>query len=218
MRSSALARLDRGSCPTVVGIALILFQIPPNVGDVRAMCGGLPHISSWHNGARPNRSHLPGTLTRSAFLPGAGPDYTQALPPLEPGVPLANKPTTRFVCQSCGAVTPKWAGRCETCGEWNTVEPEAITPGPGAASRKSPAAASSVNFVGLRGDVAPPPRAVTGIEELDRVLGGGLVPASAVLVGGDPGIGKSTLLLQAAARLARFGRRVLYVSGEESVD
>src|SRR3984957_14775851 len=88
--------------------------------------------------------------------------------PLEPGVPLA-KPTTRFVCQSCGAVTPKWAGRCETCGEWNPVEPEAIPPSPGAAARKPPAAASSVNFVGLRGDVAPPPRAITGIEELDRV-------------------------------------------------
>jgi DNA repair protein RadA/Sms len=128
------------------------------------------------------------------------------------------KPTTRFVCQSCGAVTPKWAGRCETCGEWNTVEPEAITPSPGAASRKSPAAASSVNFVGLRGDVAPPPRAITGIEELDRVLGGGLVPSSAVLVGGDPGIGKSTLLLQTAARLAASGKRVLYITGEEAIE
>src|ERR1700733_401858 len=126
------------------------------------------------------------------------------------------KPVTRFVCQSCGAVTPKWAGRCETCGEWNTVEPEAIAPRPGA-SAKAPAG-QSVSFVGLRGDVAPPPRAATGIEELDRVLGGGLVPSSAVLVGGDPGIGKSTLLLQVAARLAASGKRVLYVSGEESLD
>ncbi len=73
-------------------------------------------------------------------------------------------------------------------------------------------------FVGLEGTAAPPPRAQTGIAELDRVLGGGLVAASAVLVGGDPGIGKSTLLLQAAASLARAGRRVLYVTGEESVD
>jgi DNA repair protein RadA/Sms len=126
------------------------------------------------------------------------------------------KPTTRFVCQSCGAVTPKWAGRCETCGEWNTVEPEAVTPRPGAAARAS--ATQNVSFVGLRGETAPPPRAATGIEELDRVLGGGLVPASAVLVGGDPGIGKSTLLLQTAARLARGGKRVLYITGEEAIE
>jgi len=126
------------------------------------------------------------------------------------------KPTTRFVCQACGAVTPKWAGRCETCGEWNTVEPETITPRPGA-SAKAPAT-SSVNFVGLHGETAPPPRAATGIEELDRVLGGGLVPSSAVLVGGDPGIGKSTLLLQTAARLAKSGKRVLYITGEEAIE
>ncbi len=126
------------------------------------------------------------------------------------------KPTSRFVCQSCGAITPKWAGRCETCGEWNTVVEEAITARPGPAG-KAPVG-KGVPFVGLAGSAAPPPRAATGIEELDRVLGGGLVPSSAVLVGGDPGIGKSTLLLQAAASLARSGRRVLYVSGEESIE
>jgi DNA repair protein RadA/Sms len=126
------------------------------------------------------------------------------------------KPTSRFVCQSCGAVTPKWAGRCETCGEWNTVVEEAITARPGPAG-KAPAG-KGVAFVGLAGSAEPPPRAATGIEELDRVLGGGLVPSSAVLVGGDPGIGKSTLLLQAAASLARSGRRVLYISGEESTE
>jgi DNA repair protein RadA/Sms len=75
-----------------------------------------------------------------------------------------------------------------------------------------------VSFVGLRGDTEPPPRVATGIDELDRVLGGGLVPSSAVLVGGDPGIGKSTLLLQTAARIARTGRRVLYISGEEAIE
>jgi DNA repair protein RadA/Sms len=127
------------------------------------------------------------------------------------------KPTTRFVCQSCGAIAAKWAGRCETCGEWNTIETETIAPRPGAAPAK-PADTQSVGFVDLRGDTAPPPRAAIGIEELDRVLGGGLVPASAVLVGGDPGIGKSTLLLQAAAKLARAGRRVLYITGEEAID
>ncbi|HEY4044794.1 MAG TPA: AAA family ATPase, partial [Rhodopila sp.] len=126
------------------------------------------------------------------------------------------KPSSRFVCQACGAVTPKWAGRCETCGEWNTVEEEAILARPGSTIKQP--ANRGVMFVGLAGSAEPPPRASLGIAELDRVLGGGLVPASAVLVGGDPGIGKSTLLLQAAARLARNGRRVLYVSGEESID
>ena len=126
------------------------------------------------------------------------------------------KAASRFVCQSCGAVTPKWAGRCETCGEWNTVEEEVVAARPGPAA-KAPVG-RAVTFVGLSGSAEPPPRAPIGIEELDRVLGGGLVPASVVLVGGDPGIGKSTLLLQAAARLARSGGRVLYVSGEESID
>ena len=126
------------------------------------------------------------------------------------------KTATRFVCQACGAITPKWAGRCETCLEWNTVEQEVVAPRPGSAA-KGPAG-QNVSFVGLKGDAAPPPRAVTGIAELDRVLGGGLVPASAVLVGGDPGIGKSTLLLQAAAKLATSGKRVLYISGEEAIE
>src|SRR3954454_17385256 len=98
------------------------------------------------------------------------------------------KATTRFVCQACGAITPKWAGRCETCEEWNTIEPETITPRPGAAATKGPAV-QSIGFVGLHGDTAPPARVAVGIEELDRVLGGGLVPSSAVLVGGYPGIG-----------------------------
>jgi DNA repair protein RadA/Sms len=124
------------------------------------------------------------------------------------------KPTTRFVCQACGATGPKWAGRCEACGEWNTIVEEAPRPGP--AGKSAPGRA--VTFVALAGEAAPPPRASTAIAELDRVLGGGLVPASAVLVGGDPGIGKSTLLLQAAASLARAGGHVLYVSGEESIE
>ena len=129
------------------------------------------------------------------------------------------KPTSRFVCQSCGAVASKWSGRCEGCGEWNTIVEEAVTPrlGPNRAGPASPVG-RAVAFVGLVGEAAPPPRAGTGIAELDRVLGGGLVAGSAVLVGGDPGIGKSTLLLQAAAALARAGRRVLYISGEESVE
>ena len=126
------------------------------------------------------------------------------------------KPTSRFVCQSCGAVSPKWAGRCESCGEWNSIVEEAIAVRPGPAGKT--AAGKRVEFVGLAGSTEPPPRCPTGIAELDRVLGGGFVPASAVLVGGDPGIGKSTLLMQAAARLARAGRRVCYISGEESIE
>ena len=122
------------------------------------------------------------------------------------------RPVARYVCQACGAVTPKWAGRCESCGEWNTIAEEA------AETRPKAAPGRKLGFVALAGEAAPPPRAATGIAELDRVLGGGLVPGSAVLVGGDPGIGKSTLLLQAAAALARAGRRVLYVSGEEAIE
>ncbi len=126
------------------------------------------------------------------------------------------KAPARFVCANCAAVTAKWAGRCETCGEWNTISEEA----PAAASvlAKGTSAARRIEFVDLEGSAAPPPRVQSGIAELDRVLGGGFVPGSAVLLGGDPGIGKSTLLLQAAAALARAGQRVVYVTGEESVD
>ena len=125
------------------------------------------------------------------------------------------KPTARYVCQSCGAVAPKWAGRCDACGEWNTLVEEPVETRPGATSTSSK---RRIQFVGLQGTAAPPPRAPAGIAELDRVLGGGFVPASVVLVGGDPGIGKSTLMLQAAAALARNGGRVTYISGEESID
>jgi DNA repair protein RadA/Sms len=127
-----------------------------------------------------------------------------------------SKPASRYVCQSCGAVSAKWVGRCEACDEWNTIVEEAIGPRPGPSARAS--AGKPVSFVGLAGTTAPPSRASTGSAELDRVLGGGLVAGSAVLIGGDPGIGKSTLLLQAASSLARSGRRVAYISGEESVE
>ena len=126
------------------------------------------------------------------------------------------KPVARFLCAACAAVTPKWAGRCETCGEWNTIAEEAAAAaGPGLQKAR---ATRKLAFVDLGGSAAPPPRTPIGIAELDRVLGGGLVPSSAVLLGGDPGIGKSTLLLQAAASLATAGHRVLYVSGEESIE
>lgn len=127
-----------------------------------------------------------------------------------------SRPVTRFVCSECGAVASKWTGRCEACGTWNTLE--AQTPAPGTAGRKvAPLTGRGIDFVGLAGETPLPERIPLGIAEFDRVLGGGMVPASAILVGGDPGIGKSTLLLQAAARLASSGRRVLYITGEESV-
>ena len=127
------------------------------------------------------------------------------------------KDRNRFVCQSCGDISPKWQGRCDACGEWNTLAEEAapVPRGPGPAAKSG--GGRRVEFVGLQGETEPPPRISTGIAELDRVLGGGLVPASAILVGGDPGIGKSTILLQAAARVAAAGRKALYISGEEAV-
>jgi len=127
------------------------------------------------------------------------------------------RPASRYVCQACGNVTPKWAGRCEACGAWNTIAEETVEARPGPAA-KAAAGGRRIAFVPLAGESAPPARTPFGIPELDRVLGGGLVPASVVLVGGDPGIGKSTILLQAAARLAGSGARALYISGEESIE
>jgi DNA repair protein RadA/Sms len=120
---------------------------------------------------------------------------------------------TVFRCGECGAASPKWAGRCDGCGEWNTIVEE--VEGPPAAARLPPAvieAARPIGEVPMVG-VEPMP---TGVGELDRVLGGGLVPGSVTLLGGEPGVGKSTVLLQALAGLAASGRRVLYVSAEES--
>ena len=126
---------------------------------------------------------------------------------------------TSFVCQNCGAVTGKWAGRCESCGEWNTIVEEREGAGvggsPNAISRRR---GRVVPLVGLDGESEAPPRMVTRVGELDRVTGGGFVRGSALLVGGDPGIGKSTLLIQAAARIARLGHRAVYISGEEAID
>ena len=125
------------------------------------------------------------------------------------------KHSARFVCQQCGSVYPRWAGKCDGCGAWNSIVEEA--PAESVPKGLSGKAGRRIELVGLQGAAAPPPRLVTGIEELDRVSGGGLVPGSAILVGGDPGIGKSTLLLQAAASLAGQGECV-YISGEEAVD
>jgi len=130
------------------------------------------------------------------------------------------KTALRFLCQECGAAAPRWAGRCEACGAWNSMveeQPRAAPP-KGLAASGGRRRGASLGFVGLRGDSEAPPRRLTGIAELDRVCGGGLVPASTVLVGGDPGIGKSTLLLQAAAAFAAGGGSAAYITGEEAID
>ena len=131
------------------------------------------------------------------------------------------KPTSHFVCQSCGASASKWGGKCEGCGGWNTLVEEAIQSGPPKGlgdGRKGLGKAGRVEFVPLKSDGDQTfPRRLSGIGEFDRVTGGGLVPGSATLVGGDPGIGKSTLLLQVVCRLAKH-HRVAYISGEEAVE
>ena len=127
------------------------------------------------------------------------------------------KSASSFVCQSCGSTASKWSGRCDNCGEWNTIiEEKTSAPVSGAKGASLPKGKAS-RLVGLRGESPPLPRVQTGIAELDRVAGGGFVPGSGVLIGGDPGIGKSTLLLQALASLARTGARVIYISGEEAI-
>lgn len=119
----------------------------------------------------------------------------------------------RYICQSCGHASPKWLGRCPECGEWNSLVEEVAVrarPADRAAEAAEPVSVAEVTL-------ATETRATTGVAEFDRVLGGGVVGGSVVLVGGDPGIGKSTMLLQIGDRIARGGARVLYVSAEESV-
>ena len=120
---------------------------------------------------------------------------------------------TKYVCQSCGYVSPRWVGKCPNCNEWNTFVEEASTPLK--ASRKPAGARSSIEPVSMDEiEREDSPRLATGIEEFDRVLGGGIVPGSLLLLGGDPGIGKSTLMMQLALQLK--DSVVLYVTGEES--
>jgi DNA repair protein RadA/Sms len=127
-----------------------------------------------------------------------------------------------YVCQQCGAESPKWSGQCPACEAWNTLVETVAARGParamGPGRARERAAGAAAGAVAPIGEVssAEASRLATGIGEVDRVLGGGLVPGSIVLFGGDPGIGKSTLLLQLAARLATAGHQALYVSGEES--
>jgi len=126
------------------------------------------------------------------------------------------KNSTSYACQSCGAVTAKWAGKCESCGGWNTIVEEGVAPplGSGATRRSK---GRRITLEDLKAHDAPPERRPTGIAEFDRVTGGGLVPGSALLVGGDPGIGKSTIILQALGKYAQDGGHAVYISGEEAM-
>ncbi|MEP6356848.1 MAG: DNA repair protein RadA [Hyphomicrobiales bacterium] len=125
---------------------------------------------------------------------------------------------SRFVCQNCGAVSSRWQGKCESCNEWNTIvedlEIAGVGGGPGKPMRKG----RVIPLNSLDGDTDQAPRTKTNMPELDRVTGGGFVRGSALLLGGDPGIGKSTILLQAASSLANQGHKVVYISGEEAID
>ncbi|EGD58636.1 DNA repair protein RadA [Novosphingobium nitrogenifigens DSM 19370] len=127
------------------------------------------------------------------------------------------KPKRRYVCQACGSVSSRWQGQCPDCSEWNTLAeeaPETVF----STKHDLSSGGRAFSFVPLDRPVALPPRRKTGLAEFDRALGGGLVAGSAVLMGGDPGIGKSTLLLQAAANVASGGGRAIYISGEEASD
>ena len=125
---------------------------------------------------------------------------------------------TVFVCQNCGALHSKWSGRCADCGEWNTLLEETSAAPPGGLKKRSAKSSHKLTteLTDLNSHSEAPPRITIGVDEIERVFGGGVIPSSATLIGGDPGIGKSTLLLQVAARLAHNGLNTIYVSGEES--
>ena len=133
-------------------------------------------------------------------------------------MPKLRPPHSAFVCQSCGSHSPKWVGRCADCGTWNSLVEEKIQPLKNASEFERYGLASGSNEASLYSevDMVTTARLSSGIDEFDRVLGGGIVPGSVVLIGGEPGIGKSTLLLQAAGKIASAVGPVLYASGEES--
>ena len=127
------------------------------------------------------------------------------------------KARSSFICQNCGAVSQRWLGKCEACGDWNSIVEEVAGSGIGAQAARGARKGRVFPLEGLTGQTRSAPRIVSTIAELDRVTGGGFVPGSVILLGGEPGIGKSTLLIQACATLARRNHRVVYISGEEAV-
>lgn len=132
---------------------------------------------------------------------------------------MSKKNSIELVCQTCGASYPKWQGKCDACGEWNTIVEEKVG-GEGFSNFNPKKKGQEINFVSLGGSIEAMSRMHTKINELDRVCGGGLVAGSVILVGGDPGIGKSTLLLQACASIANLPEKpdCYYISGEEALD
>ena len=129
---------------------------------------------------------------------------------------MAKAAKALYVCQACGATAPRWSGKCSACGEWNTLAEETDAgPPPGSGVTRT-SRGKPVKLGTLSGGAEEAPRFTTGMAELDRVTGGGIVPGSALLIGGEPGIGKSTLLLQLSSSIARAGRRAIYFSGEEA--
>jgi DNA repair protein RadA/Sms len=130
---------------------------------------------------------------------------------------MAKPAKSLYVCQNCGATSARWAGKCSACGEWNSlIEETDAGPPPGSGITRQ-SKGRVIKLETLIGSAEEAPRFSSGIAELDRVTGGGVVPGSAILIGGEPGIGKSTLLLQVAAHLARRGGRSIYFSGEEAI-
>ncbi len=121
-----------------------------------------------------------------------------------------------YVCNSCGSTYNKWMGQCEGCSQWNTLTEEAATGTPTGLGKTSNSKGHIIELSGLMSKDAPLPRMISNMNEFDRVTGGGLVRGSAVLIGGDPGIGKSTILLQVVSNLAKNGLNCVYISGEES--
>lgn len=129
---------------------------------------------------------------------------------------MAKSAKSQYVCQSCGGIAARWVGKCPSCGEWNTLTEEATTTPPSGSGARKTTRGVGATLESLAGGAEEAPRFQTGIAELDRVAGGGIVPGSALLIAGEPGIGKSTLLLQVGAILAENGRKAIYFSGEEA--
>ena len=129
---------------------------------------------------------------------------------------MAKAQRNQYVCQNCGSVATRWAGKCAGCGEWNTMVEEAGTTRPPGSGLARGGRGRVIALEGLKGSTDEAPRLPTGLDELDRVTGGGIVPGSALLIGGEPGIGKSTLLLQLSAEISKRGGKAVYFSGEEA--
>lgn len=127
------------------------------------------------------------------------------------------KKSVEYICSSCGSIYPRWQGKCDACGEWNTINEER-TATEGLKTALNGKKGNKIDFVSLEGASEQKIRTSTGMEELNRVCGGGLVTGSVILVGGDPGIGKSTILLQTSASIANQGKECFYISGEEAID